>query len=188
MKFTLNKFTAFIGILYVLIMGSAFVNTLSNPQKTDTDFPEPKDTIFIKADMITTDDSLIISDEEWIDLHTMATMPHFPGCEDIGGSVEDKKQCADKKMLEFVYNNVAYPQTALEKDIEGIVVIRFTVDVKGNVIQPEIIRDIGGGCGKEAMRVVKLMNELPERWIPGRHKNKLVEVQYNLPVRFKLEG
>ena len=29
-------------------------------------------------------------------------MPRFPGCEEMEGSIADKKHCADKKMLAYI--------------------------------------------------------------------------------------
>jgi protein TonB len=47
-----------------------------------------------------------------------------------------------------------------------------------------LLRDIGGGCGEEAVRVVKMM----PKWIPGKQKGKPVRTQFNLPVKFKLSA
>ncbi|MBO7101475.1 MAG: hypothetical protein J6V98_05565 [Bacteroidales bacterium] len=43
---------------------------------------------------------------------------------------------------------------------------------------------IGGGCGQEAVRVVKLM----PRWEPGKYKNKPVAMNFNLPISFNLSN
>lgn len=113
-------------------------------------------------------------------------MPRFPGCESLG-TVAEKKACADKKMLEFIYANIQYPSIARENNIEGTVVIRFVVDKDGNVSDAEIIREIGGGCGDEALRIVKMMGKLPEKWIPGKQRGRPVNVYFTLPVRFMLK-
>ena len=113
-------------------------------------------------------------------------MPRFPGCEHIL-SKEERRVCHQKKLLDFVYDNVRYPIIAKENDIQGQVVVRFVVDEKGNVGQAEVLRDIAGGCGKEVLRVVNLMNEMPEKWIPGRQQGRPVKVFFNLPIKFRLE-
>ena len=112
-------------------------------------------------------------------------MPRFPGCEDLG-SMEEKKACAQQKLLEFVYANIVYPPMARENHVTGTVVIRFVVDEKGTVKQAEILRDVGGGCGEEALRVVNLMNTLSERWTPGQQRGRNVKVYFTFPVKFKL--
>lgn len=110
-------------------------------------------------------------------------MPRFPGCEDQNISDLEKKNCSEIKMLEFIYSKIKYPLKANYKGIQGTVVIRFVIDKDGSIINPEIMRTIGGGCAEEALRVVKLMPP----FIPGMQDGEPVKVQYNLPVRFKLE-
>lgn len=50
-----------------------------------------------------------------------------------------------------------------------------------------LVRDIGGDCGNAALDVVESMNNMPEKWIPGKQKGAPVSVKYTLPVKFKLE-
>ena len=114
-------------------------------------------------------------------------MPRFPGCENAGGTEAEKKQCADKKMLEFIYKNIKYPAIARENGVEGTAVITFVVEKDGKVSDVQIVRDIGAQCGSEAMRVVNLMNEQGIKWTPGKQRGRPVRVQFNLPVKFKLE-
>ncbi|MCO6478530.1 MAG: TonB family protein [Phaeodactylibacter sp.] len=114
-------------------------------------------------------------------------MPRFPGCEDLTASMEEKRQCANKKLLEFIYENIRYPAVARDNGIEGTVVVSFVVDQKGFVKDAQVVRDIGGGCGQEALRIVELMNSMPNRWTPGKQRGRAVKVLFNLPVKFKLE-
>jgi protein TonB len=108
--------------------------------------------------------------------------PAFPGCEDITDKAE-KKTCAETKMLQFIYGNIKYPPIARENGVEGTVYIKFVVEKDGSITAPEIVRDIGAGCGDEALRVVKLM----PKWQPGKQRGRAVRVQFNLPVKYKLE-
>ena len=89
-------------------------------------------------------------------------------------------------MLEFIYQNIRYPVIARESAIEGTVVVRFVVETDGSLQDIELVRDIGGGCGEEATRIVRLMNEKGLRWTPGEQRGRPVRVQFHLPVRFKL--
>ncbi len=82
----------------------------------------------------------------------------------------------------FISNNVKYPKQALENGIQGKVYVTFVVEVDGSISNIKVLRDIGGGCGAEAVRVVKLM----PKWKPGTQRGKAVRVQFNLPVEFKL--
>ncbi len=110
-------------------------------------------------------------------------MPRFAGCENMEGTNDEKKRCAEKKMLQFIYNNVKYPTEARENGIEELVVIGFVVNEAGDVTDPKIIRGNRDDLNAEALCVV---NEMP-RWTPGMHEGKTVKVQFNLPIRFELE-
>lgn len=111
----------------------------------------------------------------------------FPGCEALDTTVEFKRQCASQQLLAFVYQNVRYPQEALEKNIEGSVVLTFVVEKDGKISSPRIIKDIGGGCGLEALRVIGAMNEVGVVWTPAKNKGQVVRSVVNLPVRFRIK-
>ena len=87
-------------------------------------------------------------------------MPRFPGCESTGGDKNAKKECADAKLIDFIYDNLEYPTQAKDNRIEGRVYIQFIVEKDGTLSGAKLVRDIGAGCGFEALRVVNLMNEL----------------------------
>lgn len=95
-------------------------------------------------------------------------MPTFPG--------------GDQALLEFMGKNTKYPPLARENGLQGIVVVTFVVDEKGNINNVQVLRGIGGGCDEEAIRVVKSM----PAWKPGKQRGLPVRVQYNLPFRFTL--
>ena len=114
-------------------------------------------------------------------------MPRFPGCEDEAGGNTEKYACAQKKLLEYIYKNIKYPAIARENGIQGRVVVQFVVEKDGKITDANVVRDIGAGCGEEALRVVNSMNSMPERWTPGKQRGKAVRVQFTLPVSFKLQ-
>lgn len=86
-------------------------------------------------------------------------------------------------LSQFIADNIKYPQLAKENNITGRVFVSFVVEKDGRVGQVKILRDIGGGCGNEAVRVVKLM----PKWKPGKQRGKPVRTQFNLPVNFELQ-
>lgn len=114
-------------------------------------------------------------------------MPRFPGCEQLGLSAEELQLCSDRHLLEFISRHLRFTPLARQNRIEGIAVISFVVNREGRIEDPEIIRDPGGGLGQQALRVVKMMNEMDERWVPGQQAGRKVNVRFNLPVRFTLE-
>lgn len=86
-------------------------------------------------------------------------------------------------MGQYLGENIRYPDSARENNIQGRVIVRFVVMQDGTVADATIVRGIGGGCDEEALRVVKAM----DKWTPGMQNGKLVNVYYNLPVVFILE-
>ncbi len=113
--------------------------------------------------------------------------PMFPGCEDLQGDIADKQKCAEEKLLKYLYGKIKYPEYALDHNIEGRCVVSFIVEKDGSITQARIVKDIGGGCGEEAIRVVQSMNELPQRWLPGRQDGNPVRVRFNLPIKFQIK-
>ncbi len=111
----------------------------------------------------------------------------FPGCETLDGAAAAKDECATKKMLQYVYQQIRYPQQAVAEGIEGTVVVRFVVEKNGQIGPVEVLKDIGGGCAAEAVRVVLSMNQLPARWMPGRKNGEAGRSYFVLPVKFKIQ-
>jgi len=110
-------------------------------------------------------------------------MPFFPGCANIA-DLEERQACASQKLLTHIYTNITYPELARKTGTQGTLVVRFVVDKTGKIVKPEMVRSLGQGCDVEVLRVVGTMPD----WDPGIHKGKPVNVYFNLPVKFKLEG
>lgn len=86
-------------------------------------------------------------------------------------------------LMKYLSDNIRYPQIARELNIQGVVIVQFTVDRNGQIRDVEVARGIGGGCDEEAARVVEQM----PAWTPGRQNNRPVNVRYTLPIRFALK-
>ncbi|WP_069130888.1 TonB family protein [Rhodohalobacter halophilus] len=76
---------------------------------------------------------------------------------------------------------IRYPEMARRAGIEGRVYVQFIVNENGNVVDPQIIRGIGGGADEEALRVVS-----QAEFKPGMQRGRPVRVQYSLPIFFRL--
>ena len=109
-------------------------------------------------------------------------MPAFGPCAEKNMSRAERKQCSDKAIMAFVGNTTEHHNSPLENDIEGTVVIEFLIDKNGKLRNPKVIKDIGGGCGKEAMRVVQKMRD----WRPGKQQGRAVPVLFRLPIKVSL--
>lgn len=112
-------------------------------------------------------------------------MPVFSGCEEIA-DYEERKTCGNKKLLEFIFGNIKYPEEARKLGVEGMVLSKFVVEKDGSISRIKITRSIGSGTDEEVLRVVNLMADLPGKWSPGVHEGKKVAVEFVLPIKFKL--
>ncbi len=108
-------------------------------------------------------------DNETYDMVGVQKPPSFPG--------------GEHDLLKFLAANIRYPAMARENGISGNVALTFVVNKDGSVSDAQILKDIGGGCGKEALRVIALM----PKWSPGEANSHPVKVRFTLPVRFRLE-
>ncbi len=113
-------------------------------------------------------------------------LARFPGCEDIEGIEADK--CALENFNAYIAEMMHYPKEAKQLGIEGTVMVRFVVSEYSSIGQPEVIHDIGGGCGEEALYLIQNMNYLANRWQPAMKNGKKVNSIVTLPVKFSLEG
>lgn len=89
----------------------------------------------------------------------------------------------EKALYKYLAENIHYPEQAKADGIEGKVFVRFIVRDNGDIVNVEVSRGIGGGCDEEALRVVKNM----PKWIPATSEGKVVNVQYVIPINFKLQ-
>ncbi len=87
-------------------------------------------------------------------------------------------------LMDFLSENIKYPQISLDNGSHGRVIVRFTVNSDGSIQDVEVARSSGDiHLDNEAIRVVGMM----PKWIPGRREGKPVRVRFALPVTFRLD-
>lgn len=159
------------------------------PKKVNIVYEEPMKPMLYKQDTLPNDEKQLLPSEfEETDMGKVYTrtsqMPYFPGCEKLRDKSKEKRKCSNDKLVEYLSAYLEYPEEAKSKSIEGIVFINFIVDENGNILNPSINRDIGGGCGAEAIRVLSAM----PKWEAGIEKGKPVKTKMSLPIRFFLSS
>ncbi len=112
----------------------------------------------------------------------LATIPDTDFHEIPGVTVKPKFPGGEKAMYAYIGKNIVYPKKAFEKEIEGIVVVEFTINKKGKVVDVVSKSQIDADLKKEAIRVVK---SLPD-WQPGIMDKRPVNVRYSIPLNFSL--
>lgn len=84
----------------------------------------------------------------------------------------------------YLSNHVRYPQSAIDKGIQGTVNVTFVITKTGDVTKVSVLSGISPDLDSEAVRVVSNM----PAWSPGIKNGKPVNVEYNLPVPFQLKN
>lgn len=96
-------------------------------------------------------------------------MPEFPGGEEA--------------MCQFILKNTRYLAVAREENLQGLVMVSFTVEPDGSLTDVHNTADIGGGAGMEVVRVI---NSSP-KWHPAYQGSKPVRAIFNIGVDFTIE-
>lgn len=110
-------------------------------------------------------------------------MPRFAGCENIEGDHKAKKNCADQKMLQYIYKRLKYPSIARMNSLQGSALIKFVVEKDGSVSNITVYR---GLCKEIEAECLRIFENMPT-WEPGYQRGKPVRVQFTIPIKFKLE-
>lgn len=92
------------------------------------------------------------------------------------------------KMLEFIGENLRYPEIAVQNEWEGKCHLQFVVAKSGEISNVLVIPGRGvpncKQCDTEAMRVI---NKMP-RWKPGKKNGRVVDSYFNMPIVFTLQN
>ncbi len=96
-------------------------------------------------------------------------MPEFPGDE--------------LALRNYISNSIIYPESSVEKGIQGKVYVSFVVSKAGMVTKARVVRGVDPQIDREALRVIKTL----PKWKPGMQNDKAVNVAYTVPINFKLQ-
>ncbi len=88
----------------------------------------------------------------------------------------------EEALFKFLSKTIQYPAVARENDIQGKVIVAFTVEANGKLEEVEIVSSPHYSLSTEALRVIFLM----PRWKPARMEGIAVPYKFTLPVRFQL--
>ena len=110
----------------------------------------------------------IVDDEPFLIVETMPTFQ--------GGDLNTFRN--------WVQSNVRFPQIALENGIQGTVVLSFVIEKDGSLTNIQVLRTPDRSLSEEAVRVL----EKSPKWTPGKQRNQVVRVKYNLPVVFRVQN
>lgn len=87
-------------------------------------------------------------------------------------------------LMKWLSNNIRYPESAQQNDIQGRVIVKFVVEKDGSIGAVTILKGVDRDLDREAIRVVKKM----PKWQPGKNNGVAVRSYFNLPVNFRLQN
>ena len=98
-------------------------------------------------------------------------MPQFPGGQDA--------------LANYINNNLAYSQEAIDNSVDGTIKVTFVVDENGKVTNPEVMsgKKLGNGLEEKTLGAFKNMPV----WTPGKVHGKKVKTRLEMPITFQLE-
>ena len=90
----------------------------------------------------------------------------------------------DSALMSFVSKNLRYPMEAYRRNIQDRVLVKFIVSSDGHVLGPKVINKVDKFLGREAIRVVSLMQN---GWIPAKSGDINVMSFFVIPITFQIK-
>jgi TonB family protein len=81
-----------------------------------------------------------------------------------------------------IYQNVRYPESARIGGFEGRVVVKITIDERGNVVKQEVVNSVGGGLDEAAMYALSRT-----RFTPAVLNGEPIAISFFMPIVFRLQ-
>lgn len=88
------------------------------------------------------------------------------------------KHLSSQATQKFILDKIQYPK-GFQK--EGLVVVRFMVDIDGTVLSPKIMKGIDPRVDKQILDIIEDIE-----FIPGKFFEKEIPMYVNLPLRISL--
>lgn len=85
-------------------------------------------------------------------------------------------------LMKYIKETLKYPEAALEKKIQGRVIVKFVVEKDGSISHSYIARGVDKALDEEALRIIRNM----PNWIPAKKNGQVVRSYFFLPITFKL--
>jgi TonB family protein len=89
----------------------------------------------------------------------------------------------EEGLKEYILSEIEYPKAAIEKSVEGTVVVEFVVETNGYITGITVLQGLGAGCSDVALRIIK-----ETKWQPATLGGKLVRYKMSYPITFNLHN
>lgn len=117
-------------------------------------------TIIIKDELITSEGDLMINSVKGKSMPmTVSNVCYEQNLDSLPGRINDTVSYpgGEAALQQFLYNNNIFNSSKFEYSIEGIVVLRLSIDSNGYVNNKNIVRSIGGEIDEEALRLAGIL-------------------------------
>lgn len=112
---------------------------------------------------------LVRQNEAWVLKHPLRP-PHVLGSTD--------------QRLNDLLRQLRYPVSALREQLQGTVVIGYTVDTNGHTRDYTVESSLSPDCDQEVWRALQ---RLPDNWIPAFYSGQPIATRFYLSARFRIE-
>lgn len=100
-------------------------------------------------------------------------------------TLDEQPRFQKGNLQEWILKNIRYPREAILRGKEGKTYVQFIIGADGRVSFPEVVKSSGNRyLDAEAVRLVSSMPQ----WKPGQKNGLAVNVNFTIPVGFKLSG
>jgi TonB family protein len=82
----------------------------------------------------------------------------------------------------YIKDNLVYPDSAIKNNVEGTVVLAFTIEKDGTIVNIKTMRGIGYGCDEAAINVLKKCRH----WQPAIEYGRPYITKHIVSVKFSL--
>ena len=108
---------------------------------------------------------------------SLDAIPYFNSCK------RKDESCFHNKLMQHINENFYYPEEAIDKNIQGRVMVNFTIDKEGDVLDIVAKGPVNGGILEEA--TISLFSMLP-KLSPGIINGQKVNSEFSFPIDYNL--
>ena len=145
---------------------------------TRTNVAAAKKKVVVKKAVV---NEAVISD--FVSFNKVEVVPQFKACKKV--AADKKVDCFTDRIISHIHRNFYYPEGAAVNNIEGKVWVRFIIDKQGDVKNIKMRGPANGELLEGAAK--KMVSNLP-KFIPGTEGGQAVNVEYTIPISFRLSN
>lgn len=87
-------------------------------------------------------------------------------------------------LFKYIVSEIKYPKEAINKGIEGQVLVQFVIERDGSISNVQAVEGIGAGCENAAISALQAAPSFK----PGSQRGRTVRVRRELPIIFQLSN